>query len=93
MVKFAITKINRGRERLSFKILVMQPSLVFTISLYIHQLSTKPNKLQLTFHILKAACCLAGFGFHLQVWDWLALEGKLHFGGHTEAGVPEPRLK
>lgn len=54
---------------------------------------TKKKKLQLMFQILKAACWLTGFCFHLQVWDWLSLEEKLHFGGHTEAGVPAQRLK
>lgn len=55
---------SRGRGRLSFKILMMQSSLIFTVSPYIHQLSNKSQKQQLMFHILKAARCPAGFCFH-----------------------------
>lgn len=36
---------------------------------------------------------LGGFCFHSQAWNWLVLEEKLHFGGHTEVEVLEPRLK
>lgn len=64
----------------------------------LHSISLHPpanyeakRKLLLMFHILKAAF----FCFHFQVWDWLASEGKQHFGGHSERekGVPGLKLK
>lgn len=73
----------KGKRQIEFQDL---SDAIFTrlqyLSLHPLAFQQKPQKkLQLMFHILKAACCLVGFHFHFQVWDWLALEEKLHFGG------------